>query len=56
MQRDHGGKRSITVRLVELRMQGQIGRGDIDLMRSGQRRRIRGERRGKEKQRQECGC
>ena len=41
MQRDHGGKRAVAVRLVELRMQGQAGRGDIDLARGRQRRGIR---------------
>ncbi len=25
VQRDHGGKRSVTLRLVELRVQGQVG-------------------------------
>ena len=38
MERDHGGKRAVTIGLVELGMQGQTGRRDIDLVRSRQRR------------------
>jgi len=36
MQCDHGGKRTIAVRLEELGVQGEVGRWDFDLMRSGQ--------------------
>jgi hypothetical protein len=41
MQCDHGGKRPVAIGLVELRMQGQVGRGDVDLVRRRQRRGIR---------------
>jgi hypothetical protein len=38
MQRDDGGKRAVTIRLVELGMQGQTACRDIDLARGRQRR------------------
>ena len=36
MQRDHGGKRAVAIRLVELGMQGQTVRRDIDRVRRRQ--------------------
>ena len=40
VQRDHGGKRPVTFRLVKLRVQYPAPEGNVDLMRGGQRRRI----------------
>ena len=51
MQRDHGGKRAVTFRLVELGMQRQTVRRDIDLARRRQRRGAG--RAGRSKERQE---
>jgi hypothetical protein len=36
VQRDHGRKRAVTVRLVQLDVQGQTVRRDIDLVRGRQ--------------------
>src|SRR4029077_1433679 len=55
MERDHDWKRAIAIRLVKLRVQYAAAGGDVDLMRNGQRRRIRGKGRGKESQK-DNGC
>jgi hypothetical protein len=54
MQRDHGWKRTLALGLEQLRMQSHVVGGNIDLPRRRQRRRIRGDGRGKQRQEQCC--
>ena len=53
VQRDHRWKRAVAIRLEQLRVQGEAGRRDADLMRRRQRRGLRGGYR--ESKRQENG-
>ena len=52
MQRDHHRERPVALGLVELRMQDGVARGNVDLTRQWQRRRLRGESHGPRNQ--EC--